>query len=103
MMVNETKAKARVRALREVGKEKWESICVHQQLLPCGPAAVTQVPRDILCMQISHYGTLRKNSACLKMAEERTSFGRFSCKFEYFQYKIKNSSICCNLSARSNV
>ena len=80
-----------------------KSICVHQQLLPCGRAAVIQVPRDILCMQISHYGTLRKNSACLKMVEERTSFGRFSCKFEYFHYKIKNSSICCNLSARSNV
>ena len=73
-----------------------KSMCVDQQLLPCGPEAVTWVPRDIFCMQISHHGTLRKNSACSKMAEERSSFGRFSCSLEYFHYKIKNSSICCN-------
>ena len=30
MMVNETKAKARVRALGEVGKEKWEKMNFEQ-------------------------------------------------------------------------
>ena len=64
MMVHETKAKARVRALREVGKEKWEKKSCLPKVDMCGPATITLWagscnlgPRDIFCMQISHYST----------------------------------------------
>ena len=41
MMVNKTRAKARVRALREVAKEKWEKKSYLPKVDVCGPAAVT--------------------------------------------------------------
>ena len=41
MMVNKTRAKARVRALREVAKEKWEKKGYLPKVDVCGPAAVT--------------------------------------------------------------
>ena len=41
MLVNETKAKAGVRASREVGKEKWEQKSCLPKVDMCGPATVT--------------------------------------------------------------
>ena len=82
MMVNETKAKARVRALREleVGKEKWEKNSCLLKVNMCGPATVTlwtgscnPGPTGYFLHANFHYNTLRNNRACLKMAEEWAS------------------------------
>ena len=80
MMVIEAKAKAKVRALREAGKEKWEKKSCLPKVDMCGPATVTlwngscnPGPTGYFLHANFSLRYPEEKSACLKMAKERSS------------------------------